>query len=232
MDKVLITGTTSGLGASLSKVYNDNNYDVHSISRSDPGHLHWTVHRFCDLKKLDQVEETIRRCVETNHYKYVFLNAGTLGDLSPSSQISLHDYQEAFNINVWSNKIIIDNLIRNSKADNIISISSGAASKGYFGWSLYCTTKATMKQLISCYSLEYPETNFLSLAPGLVKTKMQDLINIYDPKEIPSVQKFQEAYDDMQTPEQCANKIFHNLDSILSTDVDFFDLRSLQEESE
>ena len=157
----------------------------------------------------------------------MFLNAGILGQLTPVSQISLYDYQEAFNINVWSNKIIIDKLIKNSKVKNVVCISSGAASKGYYGWSLYCSTKAAMKQLMSCYAIENPEVNFLSLAPGLVKTKMQDEIHQYDEKDVPSVKKFKEAYETMQTPDECAKKIYENLDLILEQKQNFFDLRNL-----
>lgn len=226
MDKVLITGTTSGLGASLSRVYGSD-YSVHSISRNKPDHYYWDVHRDCDLANLNQVERTIKCVCETNYYKYVFLNAGILGQLAESSSIKTPDYKTAFDINVWSNKIIIDELLKTKTVENIMCISSGAALKGYYGWSLYCSTKAAIKQLMSCYALEYPEVNFLSLAPGLVKTKMQDEIQQYDEKDIPSVKKFKEAYDTMQTPNECAEKIYKHLDSILEKKQDFFDLRNL-----
>lgn len=216
MDKVLITGTTSGLGASLLKVYSEQGYSVQSINRKD-----------CDFKKLDQVQQAADSCIKTNNYKYVFLNAGILGELLPVKDISLYDYQEAFNVNVWANKLIIDKLLKTKAVKNIICISSGAASKGYYGWSLYCATKAAIKQLMSCYAIENPEVNFLSLAPGLVKTKMQDEIQQYDEKDIPSVKKFKDAYDTMQTPDECAEKVYKNLDSILEQKQDFFDLRNL-----
>lgn len=223
MDKVLITGTTSGLGASLLKVYNEQGYSVQSIDRKD-----------CDFKKLDQVQQAVDSCIKvdrfidiTNNYKYVFLNAGILGELLPVKDISLYDYQEVFNVNVWANKLIIDELLKTKAVKNIICISSGAASKGYYGWSLYCATKAAIKQLMSCYAIENPEVSFLSLAPGLVKTKMQDEIQQYDEKDIPSVKKFKDAYDTMQTPDECAEKIYKNLDSILNQKQDFFDLRNL-----
>ena len=226
MDKVLITGTTSGLGASLLKVYNEQGYSVQSIDRKD-----------CDFKKLDQVQRAVDSCIKTNNYcnsfgratgcKYVFLNAGVLGELLPVKDISLYDYQEAFNVNVWANKVIIDELLKTKTVKNIICISSGAASKGYYGWSIYCATKAAIKQLMSCYAIENPEVNFLSLAPGLVKTKMQDEIHQYDEKDVPSVKKFKEAYETMQTPDECAKKIYENLDLILEKKQDFFDLRNL-----
>lgn len=226
MSNILITGTTSGLGASLSRVYGSD-YSVHSISRNKPDHYDWDVHRDCDLANLNEVERTIKCACKTNYYKYVFLNAGILGELAESSSLKTLHYKTAFDINVWSNKIIIDELLKTKTVENIICISSGAASKGYYGWSIYCATKAAIKQLMSCYTIENPEVNFLSLAPGLVKTKMQNQIQQYDEKDIPSVKKFKEAYETMQTPDECAKKIYKYLDSILEKKQDFFDLRNL-----
>jgi len=72
--------------------------------------------------------------------------------------------------------------------------------------------------------LEYPDVNFLSLAPGLIKTNMQSLIQTYNEEDIPSVKKFKDAYDVMQTPEECAEIIYDNIDSLSSG---FFDLREI-----
>ena len=87
-----------------------------------------------------------------------------------------------------------------------------------------------MKQLIGCYSLEHPKVRFLSLAPGLVKTKMQESIVKYDVEKIPSVKKFQEAYNTMQTSDECAKKIYNNLNSILlNKENTFYDMRNIQD---
>jgi len=227
MDKVLITGTTSGLGASLAEIYEDGGYSVHSISKKEPKSS--AVHRDCDLEDLDSVRRGIDSLVKTHCYEYVFLNAGVLGELAVGADVHLRDYEKAFDVNVWSNKIIIDSLIKHKRAKNIICLSSGAASKGYFGWSIYCSTKGAMKQLMSCYHLEYPDIKFLSLAPGLIKTKMQDYICSHDENELPSVKKFKDAYSTMQTPEDCARKIYNGLEEILSKGVDYFDLRGVKE---
>ena len=225
MDKVLITGTTSGLGRALAKTYTQAGYIVHSISRNKPDHQYFDVHRSCDLEKISEVEQSIcLYCADKHYYKYVFLNAGILGDLKKITETSLQEYNESFLINVWANKIIIDNLLSYNSTEKIIAVSSGASSKGYFGWSQYCTTKASMRQLMNCYALEYPDVNFLSLAPGLIKTNMQSLIQTYNEEDIPSVKKFKDAYDVMQTPEECAEIIYDNIDSLSSG---FFDLREI-----
>ncbi len=215
MSRVLITGSTSGLGLALKNIY-QTKYTVDTVDRD-----------VCDLENLDSVQKSVDNITKNKKYKHVFLNAGILGRLSKSKDLTLHEYNQIFNVNVWSNKIIIDCLIQNNAIENVICVSSGAASKPYFGWSLYCSAKAAMKQILSCYQYEYHDFRFLSLAPGLVKTKMQDRIYKYDENKIPSVKKFKDAYNNMQKPEDCAKIIFDNLENILSKSVDYFDIRDI-----
>jgi len=219
MKKILITGTTSGLGKSLYKIYS-NNHSVYTINRKD-----------CDLSDLSQVSSYVKTvCKNIDHFEYVFLNAGMLGDLKKINEIDIKEYKKIFDVNVWSNKIIIDYLIQNNKAKKVIGISSGAAIKTYFGWSLYCSSKAAFKQMLSCYNQECTDIEFLSLAPGVIKTKMQDYIKTIDFKQVPSVKKFQDMYPKLPTPEECAYKIYNNIDLCFSKSKDsYFDIRNLDE---
>ena len=122
------------------------------------------------------------------------LNAGILGELASTKNTSVEAFNEIFKINVLANKIIIDWLLKNNtNIKTIIGISSGAAIKTYYGWSLYCTSKAAFKQLISTYAQEEQNVHFTSIAPGIIKTNMQEYIKKIDVKIIPSVEKFQQV---------------------------------------
>jgi len=229
MRNVLITGTSSGLGEALARQFLQNDYNVYGISRSPTG-IELTKSEICDFSALDTIGAHLEKLIDgVDCFDYVFLNAGILGDLKPVSQITIDEYQNALNVNVWSNKVLLDYVLSKCRLNNVIAISSGAAMKTYFGWSLYCCSKAAFKQLISSYEDEHKTVNFVSLAPGLVKSKMQDKIYGYDESQIPSVKKFKEAYDNMPTPDECAQKIVRNLDEIYTKKENgFFDLRSLQ----
>ena len=215
MNNVLITGTSSGLGEALARQFlnHSNVYGIVGLTKSE----------ICDFATLDTMGTHLERLTDgVDCFDYVVLNAGILGDLKPVSQITIEEYRNALNINVWSNKILLDHVLSKCRVKNVIAISSGAATKTYFGWSLYCCSKAAFKH-------EHKAVNFVSLAPGLVKSKMQDKIYGYDELQIPSVKKFKEAYDNMPTPDECAQKIVRNLDEIYTKKENgFFDLRSLQ----
>ena len=66
-----------------------------------------------------------------------------------------------------------------------------------------------MLQLINTYSLEIKKIKFISCAPGIAKTKMQDQIYSVKNKKIQSVKKFQKLYieNNMNSPKKVAEDI-------------------------
>ena len=226
MANVLITGSSSGLGLALAQSLCEQGDEVYGISRSQtPLPIKQIT---CDFNQLDTLKEKLSELTQNISFDYVFLNAGLLGKIAVVSELSHDDFLTVFNVNVFANKIIIDDLLRNNNVKNIIGISSGAALKSYFGWSIYCSSKAAFKQLISAYADENPSVHFLSLAPGIVKTKMQDHLYSIDATEIPSLEKFHSLYNTMETPEIVAKRIIENLKSLDKLPTgSFFDLREI-----
>lgn len=226
MKSILITGSSSGLGYELAKRYHESGYIVVGISRSisDLDIMQFKVD-FLDLNKLNKI--LINLPVDLV-FDLVYLNAGSLGELKKVRDLSIKDFNDIMKINVLSNKLIIDYLTKHKMFRNLIAISSGASLKAYFGWSLYCVSKAAFKQLVETYSVENKENYFLNLAPGLVKSNMQKKIFDTDSKIIPSVSKFQEKYDQMDSPATVAERIIRNQNHLLSfTSGSYFDLRDL-----
>jgi len=224
--KVFITGTSSGLGKALAEGFVNTGCTVYGLSRTKinvPG-----VHSIqCNLSDLWGISRALEP-VQKESFDYIILNAGMLGRLAPTRDLSLEEYEQVFNVNFLSNKVILDHLFLRGVPKNVIGISSGAALKPYFGWSLYCTTKAAFKQLLATYAEENKDTHFLSLAPGIVKTKMQDFICQHDESKIPSVAKFKSMYDEMDSPEVVAGKILANLDLLKGKPSgSYFDMREL-----
>jgi benzil reductase ((S)-benzoin forming) len=226
--KILITGTSSGLGYELAKEYSKNNNTVLGISRSKTNLE--IKQEICDFSNLQKIPIALQDLVGAEKIDTAILNAGALGALAKTKNTSIEAFNEIFKINVLANKIIIDWLLKNNtNIKTIIGISSGAALKTYYGWSLYCTSKAAFKQLISTYAQEEHSVHFASVAPGIIKTNMQEYINKIDARIIPSVEKFQNIYDTMDPPDKAAKKIISSLPKIKSLNSgDYIDLRDLQ----
>ena len=98
------------------------------------------------------------------------------------------------NLNVWSNKIIIDWLLANKKIKQVVSISSGASEHTYKGWSGYSLSKSALRMMMDVYSKDANNGHFMSVAPGLINTSMQDyLCNRVDRIKFPIIDKFIDA---------------------------------------
>lgn len=225
---VLITGTSSGLGYELAKQFIAKGYTVYGISR---GISDLDIKQIqCDFTDLQHLAISLNDLIDTKEIDTVILNAGMLGNISETNNLRIDEFYDIFTVNVLANKVIVDWLLNHDvDVKNIIGISTGAALKTYYGWSLYCTSKAAFNQLLSTYAQEEKDVHFLSLAPGIIKTKMQDYIYSLDGQEIPSVKKFKEMYNTMDTPDLVAERIIKFLPEI--NDIksgSYFDLRDIK----
>jgi|15BtaG_2_1085339.scaffolds.fasta_scaffold00220_17 NAD(P)-dependent dehydrogenase (short-subunit alcohol dehydrogenase family) len=226
---ILITGTSSGLGYELAKQFIAKDDTVYGISRSQCDLD--IIQLQCDFKDIDinSLQQWINGL--PIQFDLVILNAGILGTINTLDNIPVQLFNEIFTVNVLANKILLD-CMRESGINikQVIGISSGAALKSYYGWSLYCCSKAAFKQLISTYAQEWPDTHFISLAPGIIKTKMQDYIYTINAQDIPSVKKFKDIYDTMETADLVAKKIIKYLPSIAMLDSGgYYDIRNINE---
>ena len=225
---ILITGTSSGLGYELAKQFSLEGHNVYGMSRkkSDLQIKQAQV----DFINPQSIVVSMDNLIDVDKIDLVILNAGQLGEINKTNNIKINQFNDIFNINVLSNKVIIDWLLNhNINIKNIIGISTGASLKAYYGWSLYCASKAAFKQLLSTYTYEEPNTHFLSLAPGIIKTKMQEYIYKIDSSKIPSVKKFKDMFNTMDTADIVANKIINNLSYFSELESgDYFDLRNIK----
>ena len=224
----LITGHTSGLGYSLNKILLKNKNKIIGISRSksEINNLLNLKVNFLDLKKLKTKLEKIKRIKKID---FVVLNAGLLGELDKFENIDLTEFEKIMKVNFFSNKIIVDFILSNKiKVKNIVAISSGAAFDPKFGWGSYCISKAAMKMMIDTYALENKKINFVNLAPGIIKTKMQKKI-FNTKKNFNSLKKFKDLYKKnlIDSPDTVALKMLNYLSKIKKfNSKNYIDLRN------
>jgi NAD(P)-dependent dehydrogenase (short-subunit alcohol dehydrogenase family) len=206
----LITGTSSGIGLGLAKAYLNRSSNVYGISRRDAvklSHQKGYRHLQLDLTDYDQAEETIPAFLEgINTLELLILNAGILGDIKWMSEIDVEGMKKVMEVNVWSNKVLLDllfNLDINIK--QVVGISSKAALRSTPGWGPYCMSKAGLDMLLNIYAKEYPEVHFSALAPGLVDSEIQETIyHIKETEKYPTIKRLQEARFTEEMPDAYA----------------------------
>lgn len=217
--QMLITGCNRGLGHGIASIAIEKGYRLIALGRTEPtdllksGKVMFTE---IDFAALDTIAEKTRAALsETNHLDMVILNAGILGTLARLSEVDIADLKMTMDVNVWSNKILLETLFDlQIRVDRVLAISSGAAVSGHRGWAGYGLSKATFVMLIKLFANEHPETHFLSLAPGLIETDMQSTIReLKQDEAFPSFGRLRAAHGtpDMPDPTDAARQIFHML---------------------
>ncbi len=209
---VLITGTSSGLGFGLTKHYLNRGHTVYGISRKLNDELkEYENFRFLyqDVSKFSEIETNLISFLNgLEVIDLVILNAGMLNTVKDLKDTTLEEIQQVMNVNVWSNKVLIDTLFEHVKTiGQVVAISSGAAVSGARGWNAYSLSKATLNMLINLYAKEHLKTHFSALAPGVIKTRMQDYIyELPENKKFPVVEKLKQLRDsgEMHDPETAA----------------------------
>ena len=229
---VFLTGVNTGFGKALCDIFiekkfyviglsknieiKNNNLNIIKVNFEYPEHI---------IKKLKIIFKN------HNKIKYVILNAGSLGEIKRIENLSISNIKKNLEINLFSNKIIVDYLIKNKiKFKSLISISSGASLNPKFGWYTYSLSKVSLRFLIETYSLENKNMHFINCSPGLIETNMQKKIRKIDHKIIPSVKIFKEAHlsKKIQNPKKVARKFFNSLPLMLKIKSgNYFDLRKI-----
>jgi len=186
--KVLITGTSSGIGYGIAKAYCERGVEVIGLSRRDSdlnqffsNYRHFNID-LVDYQNLDLNFQSIVK--STDSFDLIVLNAGILGEIALFQEQSISRAKEVMELNVWANKALIDLfLIKKIEVKQWVAISSGAAKNGSAGWGAYSVSKAALNMLIKTYAVENPQSHFCALAPGLVDTQMQDYISTHPNQE-------------------------------------------------
>ena len=223
---VLITGVSSGLGKALIEEYQKNGYGVYGLDRTYIDLI--TLYRHIYEQGIDNLLKG------KDKLDLIILNAGILGEIKTFTEFNMEELQQIMNVNVFSNKLILDILFeRGVKVKQVVSISSGASEKTYKGWGGYSISKSAMRMMMSVYSKDAPDTHFTSLAPGLVQTKMQDyLCEKVSLNEFPETSKFIESKENGTTrsPYDVAEDILRIVPKLLEMESGgYVDLRDLNE---
>ncbi|MFW6371605.1 MAG: SDR family NAD(P)-dependent oxidoreductase [Bacteroidota bacterium] len=209
---ILITGTSSGLGFGLAYYYLNHGHTVFGISRKMNDKLkEYENFRFLyqDISKFSEIETNLVSFLNgIKTLDLVVLNAGMLNGVKDLKDTTLDEIQHVMDVNVWSNKVLIDTLFNHiNEIGQVVAISSGAAVSGARGWNAYSLSKATLNMLINLYSKEHLQTHFSALAPGIIKTKMQDYIyELPENEKYPVVERLKQLRDsgEMHDPETAA----------------------------
>jgi benzil reductase ((S)-benzoin forming) len=241
MKLFIVTGTSSGIGQALVKEirqeFKNSNQDyvfihgsrsskVDSSTVSNPfGQSLREFQLSFDLSTQELSTPLFKKISEfwpepsINHEIILIQNAGVLEPISMLHNADLDKWQSNFTINTLGPARVLQHMLKlqlQKKASLLaVHISSGAAKKGYPGWSAYCASKAGLEKMVESVAMECETLNLpsilVSLAPGVIDTPMQKQIRSASSQDFPNQQRFAQLYenDQLWKPSFVAQNIFN-----------------------
>ena len=180
MKNIIITGTSSGIGLELVKIYSKNGYKVISLSRSDlPAKgLDGVEHMNFDISKKESLVKLIN--LVKNKYKRIDVLINNAGKLINKSfkDLTKDDLYDIYDVNVFGVISLIQSLMPFFKKDshvvNISSIGGISGSSKFPGLTAYSSSKGALNILTEVLAEEFKESGpkFNSLSLGSVNTPM------------------------------------------------------------
>lgn len=178
---VIITGTSSGIGFELVKLFSEKNHNVLAISRNNNAlrtlNLPGVMPIDLDLTESEDYNSLDKYLSSFKNIDILINNAGYLVN-KPFEETTLKDFQDVYSTNVFSvamlTKKIIGFMSESSNVVNISSIGGVQGSMKFSGLSAYSSSKAALNILTEMLAEEYKDRkiHFNSLALGSVETKM------------------------------------------------------------
>jgi NAD(P)-dependent dehydrogenase (short-subunit alcohol dehydrogenase family) len=129
-------------------------------------------------------------------------NAGLLepiGPLADADPGALHRNLDANVLGVLYGSAAFARHVRSRPGRGVlVNVSSGAATRPYEGWAVYCGSKAAVEMITEVVAREERGAGLsaFALAPGLVDTDMQALIRAARPEDFPEVERFRRVHED------------------------------------
>lgn len=178
---VIITGTSSGIGYELVKIFSEKNYEVLALSRDNSKlrsqNLSGVTSINFDLTDYENYAELDEYIKSFKKIDVLINNAGFLVN-KDFEKTTIEDFKNIYSVNVFSVAMLIKYTIQymsiNSSIVNISSIGGIQGSVKFPGLSAYSSSKGALNILTEMLAEEYKDKNihFNTLALGSVQTKM------------------------------------------------------------
>lgn len=184
MKTVIITGTSSGIGLDLVKIFDLNNFRVISLSRNDlpksnnyssnVNHIKFDITNNSDINSLVALIKA-----KYNNIDILINNAGKLIS-KPFGDFSDSEFRSIYDVNLFGVVNLIKSLLpyynEKSHIVNISSVGGINGSSKFPGLSSYSSSKGALNILTEVLAVEFESGPYInSLCLGAVQTPMLEL---------------------------------------------------------
>ena len=131
----------------------------------------------CDISEPKSVTKLFDAAAQFGPLHAVVNNAGIYGPIGPTEEVSLSDWNQAWQVNVNGTLLVCQHAIRAMKQlgrGKIITISGGGATNPMPRFAAYAATKAAVVRLTETLAEEYRQDHIdvNAVAPGALRTRL------------------------------------------------------------
>lgn len=182
MKKIVVTGTSRGIGLELVKILAKAGHEVLALSRNiepveslNSGQVHAFSFDITKAKHLEKASVFIKE--NWGEFDVLIHNAGAIIN-KPFEEITSEEFERVYKINVFGVAALTRQLLpfinRNGHVVTVSSMGGVQGSMKFPGLSAYSSSKGAVITLTEILAEEYKETgpSFNVLALGAVQTEM------------------------------------------------------------
>jgi len=188
-----------GLGKELLALLEKDQWFVCEISRSGNSR-HGIAFDLARTGEIDDLIQRVDALVPPGDVSEALFvnNAGRIVPIQRASNVSPEDLLASLRVNVESPLVLMRHFLQRFRGarirKTIVNVSSGAANKGYAGWSLYCAGKASVENYLAAVHEEektepHPFRVF-TVNPYVMDTGMQRSIRASEESQFPQRSRF------------------------------------------
>lgn len=179
---VVVTGSSRGLGASISQTLVESGFRVVGIARNEAPddleklhplyqHLKW------DLSVTDSLKELVDKIQVEFGWPYALVNNAAIGSDGLLPTMHNSDIERLLRVNLTAPIILTKYLVRgmiSQRRGRVVNIGSIVAKSGYRGLAVYGATKAGLEGFTRSLSRDLGGRNVTvnAVAPGFLATEM------------------------------------------------------------
>ncbi|RYG21225.1 MAG: SDR family NAD(P)-dependent oxidoreductase [Chitinophagaceae bacterium] len=204
---LIITGGSKGIGKGIVEAYQAKGYQIVSIARTrgDFTNTNALLEYQADLSDEKVASHILPAIFEKLHPERIerivlINNAGTLGGIGRIENLNSENISSAVKLNTIAPLILTSAFIALTNdwtcEKKVINISSGAAQNPYYGWSVYCATKAALDMMTKVVAAEQNAikhgVKIIAIYPGVVDTDMQTEIRSHKKEDFNAIDRFLE----------------------------------------
>ncbi len=208
---IVITGSSSGLGAMLMKVLK---VDANVIGIDATfGDDHSTTTYLCNLSNPDEIENT---CKQIRSSCDILINCAGVASIDYIENISVGEWNYVMDVNARAPFLMVQGLLEDLIKNKglIINITSDAASRPMTASLAYCASKAALEQMTRVMARELTrkyDIKVLGIAPAkIADTQMSNYVD----RRVQTVRGWSKYYTEQ----------YHRENVLMTTDIDVAEL--------